>query len=268
MCTRGDLVPGIIGAAQSLVEPTPSDWPWSAPVRRGSRDERTVSQPERPVSGRARVATTIAAGGLVILGALLAVVLQAPPRVVSDNGIGAEETFGELLPRVTVCQAGERLPAGTAAVRISTGAYVGPAVSVEVVGGGRVLARGQRGSGWIASSLTFPLRPALAQAAEATLCLRRDSGSLAASLIGSATGRARAATADGSPLPGRMRVEYLAAGNHSWLALARHVARRMGLGHAPSGGWIVIPLFLLMALASVLAAWLMVHTQDERDHQP
>jgi hypothetical protein len=49
----------------------------------------------------------------------------------------------------------------------------------------------------------------------------------------------------------RLRVEYLRPGNSSWWSLASGVAHRIGLGHAPSGTWIV---FLLLALTIAIAA--------------
>ena len=77
-------------------------------------------------------------------------------------------------------------------------------------------------------------------------------------LAGNATHGALAATVNGRPVSGRMRVEYLARGNRSWLSLAKHVARRLGLGHAPAGTWIVLPLAALMATAVALGAWLLM----------
>jgi hypothetical protein len=215
------------------------------------------------VSARARVAITMAVGAALIGGLLLGVLLHAPYRVLASNRVAAEENLASFQRGGTFCQSREFLPAGTDALRVSTAAYVGPAISLSLSRGNTVLARGHRGAGWVASTLTFALRPRLRAPAQATLCLRRDNHALAAGLIGGGAFAAPEATLNGTPLRGRLRVEYLTAGQQSWLSLARHVVRRLGLGHAPSGGWIVIPLVLLMALATTLAAWLMLRTQDE-----
>jgi hypothetical protein len=214
------------------------------------------------MSTRTKAAITLAAGLLVIAAALLAVLLQSPRKVTGSNGI---TTVGELTGfhrHTVICQGGEVLPASTEAVRVSIAAYIGPAISMTVSHGGQSLAVASRGRGWVSSSLTLALRPSLTAPTEVTLCLRRDNSRLVAGVLGNATIPARAATVNAIRLPGRMRVEYLAAGEKSWLSLAHHVARRMGLGHdAPSGGWTVVPLALLMLCALALAGWLIVRTE-------
>jgi hypothetical protein len=214
------------------------------------------------MNSRTKAAITLAAGLLVIAAALLAVLLQAPRKVTGSNEIA---TVGELVsfrPQMTLCQGDELLPASTEAVRLSVAAYIGPAISITVSHGGQTLAVGSRGRGWVSSSLTLALRPALKAPSEVTFCLRRDHTRLVAGVLGNATSVARAATVNATPLAGRMRVEYLAAGDKSWLSLAHHVARRMGLGHdSPSGGWIVVPLAVLMLSALALAGWLIVRTE-------
>jgi hypothetical protein len=56
----------------------------------------------------------------------------------------------------------------------------------------------------------------------------------------------------------RFRVEYLRVGHSSWLSLASSVAHRMGLGHAPSGTWIVFLLIALMITVAALASRLIL----------
>lgn len=216
------------------------------------------------MSKRAQVAITLAAGLAVIAAALLAVVLQAPRRLIATNGVAPVATLIEFRPHTTVCQGDESVPAGTDALRVSAGAYIGPAVFVTLQRGGHTIARGHRESGWVSSSLTLPLSPASAAASTATICLRRDNGGLAAAIFGSETaGPLPAASANGRALTGRMRVEYLARGSRSWLSLAHFVARRMGLGHAPSGGWIVLPLAAMMLIAVALGGWLLIREPAE-----
>jgi hypothetical protein len=80
-------------------------------------------------------------------------------------------------------------------------------------------------------------------------------------LAGNVAPRALAATVNGKPLRGRLRIEYLARGHRSWLSLAKHVARRLGLARTPSGTWIVLPLVAMMAIAVALGGWLLMREQ-------
>jgi hypothetical protein len=201
----------------------------------------------------------------VIAAALFAVLLQSPRRVIATNRISATTELTEFRRHATVCQGAERIPAGTEALRISAAAYIGPRISLVVRSGTQPVSRGHQASGWVSSSLTLPLRPALKTGAEATICLTRDSGRLAAGVLGGETlGGLPVATANGAPLSGRMQVEYLARGNRSWLSLAHYVARRIGLDHAPSGGWIVIVLVAITFGTVGLAGWLLLREAPDR----
>jgi hypothetical protein len=200
--------------------------------------------------------------GFILITAVLGVILlQAPDGVLSTNSITVTQELGLFRERTTVCQANERLPASTAALRVSLGAIadVGPAVSVTVSHAGQGAARGHRSAGWNGSSLTVPLQPPVATPIDATICLTRGPGGMPVELTGNNAPTALAATANGKPLPGRMRIEYLRRGHRSWLSLAKRVARRLGLGHAPLGAWILLPLAAMMAIAVTLGAWLLIH---------
>jgi hypothetical protein len=201
----------------------------------------------------------------VIAATLIAVLLQSPRRVLATNRISVTGQLTGLRRHVTVCQGAERIPAGTEALRISAAAYIGPGVSLVVRSGSLAVSRGHQASGWVSSSLTLPLRPTINAGTAATICLTRDDGRLAAALLGGETsGALPVATANGAPLGGRMRVEYLARGNRSWLSLAHHVARRIGLDHAPSGGWIVIVLIAITLATVSLAGWLLLREAPDR----
>ena len=82
------------------------------------------------------------------------------------------------------------------------------------------MASGHRNSGWISNSLTLPLRPSVSTPTEANICLTRDSSALVAGVLGETASKAHAATSNGTPLPGRLRIEYLTRGQRSWLSLA------------------------------------------------
>jgi hypothetical protein len=200
----------------------------------------------------------MAVGAAAVTALLVGVLLKTPERVLGSNSITVAGLLGSAPSGTRICQTGERLPASTESLRISIAAYLGPGVSVAVLHDGRLLSRGERGAEWVSGSLTFRLHPALDSPVAATICLTRDGRNLALGLLGGATAPGVAATANGTALPGRMRVEYLARGHRSWLSLASTVARRMGLGHWPSGTWIVFLLLALMASACALGAKLVI----------
>jgi hypothetical protein len=89
---------------------------------------------------------------------------------------------------------------------------------------------------------------------DASICFALARSAGVARLDGQATPRSLAARDQhGRPLPGRVRIEYLAPG-HSWWSLAASVARRMGLGRAGSGIWIVVVAIALMVVVALLTA--------------
>lgn len=212
---------------------------------------------------RHHTAVTLALGFALIAAVLVGVLVQTPEQVISTNSITVAGALGDFQQDTTVCQADERLPASTVALRMSLIAYAGPAVSVTVSHEGRILASGHHNGGWISGSLTLSLKPPVSTPTDAKICLTRNPVALPIILFGNTTPPAFAATVNGTPLPGRMRVEYLAAGRRSWLSLAKHVARRLGLGHSPSGTWIVLPLAALMMISIALGTWLLIREQHE-----
>jgi hypothetical protein len=245
--------------------------PWAA-GRHASADP-SVQSPARPeylrhviatpvlsssVTVRRRVALTMTLGLLTVAALLVGVLSQAPRTVLASNSLPVRGRLGPLRPHTAVCQSHERLPRASAALRLSLNGYIGPAVTLTVSHAGRIVGRGHRSAGWLGSSLTFPLEPEAARGLDATICLTRDSGPLFLGINGGYAPRSRAATVDGKALPGRMRIEYLASGRRSWLSLAEQVARRLGLGHAPSGTWLAPLLTAMMALAVGLAAWVLL----------
>lgn len=209
---------------------------------------------------RSRVAITLALGLGVIAVALVVVVLQSPDEVISSNSTVVTEELGLFREHTVVCQAEERLPAAAVAARVSLGAvaHPGPAVFVSFSQHGHIVATGHRGGGWLGDSLALPLTPRVAALADTTICLTRGPATLPVELAGGAAASARAATVNGKALPGRLRVEYLRHGQRSWLSLAEHVARRLGLGRSPAGTWIVLPLLAMMAAAIALGVWLLM----------
>jgi hypothetical protein len=215
------------------------------------------------MSTRSRVAITMSCGLALIAVAVIAILAQTPDRVIASNSVNGGAELGLFHEHTAICQAGERFPAGTTALRVSLAAvaHPGPSVSVSVLSEGRPVTTGRRGAGWVSASLTLPLRPALAAQTDGKFCLTRGPAGLPIELVGNMAPPAVAVTQNGTPLSGRLRVEYLGHGQKSWLSLAKHVARRVGLLHEPSGTWIVIPLILLMAAVVGLAGWLLLREQ-------
>lgn len=212
---------------------------------------------------RSHVAITIGCGLAVIAAAVLVILVQVPDQVISSNQVAGGRELAFFHEHTTVCQGDERLPARTVALRVSLAAvaHVAPAVSVAASHEGRILAGGHRNAGWVGVSLTLPLQPAVPAPTDAKICLTRGPAGMPVELLGNVAPANRAATVNGNPLSGRMRVEYLTRGHQSWLALAKHVARRIGLLHEPSGTWIVVPLAALMSIAIALACWLLMREQ-------
>jgi len=210
------------------------------------------------MSARRRVAITLALGLVVITAALIGVLAQTPRALIASNGIYVTEELGLFHEHTTVCQAGERIPASTSALRISMVGHVGPAVAVTVSAAGQILARGNLGAGWESDSPTLSLQPAPAQPLQATICLTRAAGGLPVELTGGEAPKTLLASVGGEALSGRLRVEYLGSGHSSWLSLAKHVARRLGLGRSLSGTWLALPLIALMAAAVALGGWLLL----------
>jgi hypothetical protein len=203
----------------------------------------------------------MAVGFVLIVGVLIGILAHAPAEVLSTNYVRVTGPLGLFREHTTVCQANERIPTSTEAIRISLIAYLGSAVSLTVSREGQIVASGHHGAGWVSGSLTLPLRTPIAETLNAKICITRDPGYLPVELAGDTAPRALAATVDGTPLTGRMRIEYLGRGDRSWLSLTKHVARRLGLGHSPSGAWIVLPLAVMMAIAVTLGAWLLLREQ-------
>jgi hypothetical protein len=202
----------------------------------------------------------------VVAIALALVLSSSPPAVTRAHGpVASAFDFGRTRVRSKICQAGETMPAGTTAIRVWL-----EAVTVEALSGSHVLARGARGAGWTAGSVTIPVGPSPRRSSQVTVCVDmaqarepidlqgvRTAKKVAAfdiqsPLSGSAQGQA--ATQREGPLPGRIVIEYLRAGKASWWSLARSVARRMGLGHAGSGPAIpLLALALMVAVAVVMS---------------
>jgi hypothetical protein len=144
----------------------------------------------------------------------------------------AVATLAQGGPRV--CQPGQLVPAGTAAVAVlatpAGGRPVGPLVA-ELRGATGVVATGRSAGGhrggWLAAPLDRPVRAPL----EASVCVRQVGGAPAL-VSGVPTVPATAARAARRRLPGALSLRYLRPGRESWVELAPVVAARAEIATA------------------------------------
>ena len=200
------------------------------------------------------------AAGIAITGIATARVLsESPLTVLASNSIPVTEALALPWSNPSVCQAGERLPAGTVAIRLSVAAVVGPAVRVTAVSGSHIRASGEQQSGWTGNTVTVPVRRVAETVSPAEICFAADPSSEAVGAFGSPTSpQAAARTSHGEAFPGRLRIEYMTTGHRSWLALASLVAGHMAFGRAWSGKWVVFLVAILMLVVAVLVSQLIL----------
>lgn len=204
---------------------------------------------------RIRVALAV---GLALIALALVVTLAHTPLTVARGGVATEHTLVNTALPASACQGGETLPRGTTALRLSLTAALGPQVTVTVLSGSHLIARGVTQPGWSDASVTVPVRPLSHTVAPVKVCfaMKLMNGKIA--MRGSPTSRALAATSRKEILPGRMGIEYLHPGGSSWWSQATAVVRRLGLGRAASGTWNAFLVIALVASLISLSSWLVV----------
>jgi predicted membrane protein DUF2142 len=202
-------------------------------------------------TARSRVRVALVVGLSLIAFAAVAVLSSSPLVVAGGNSVEPRASVIVTRSNAVYCQGGETLPAGTAAIRVWVITNVSPRVQVIVYSGLRIVTRGELPPGRLASTLAIPVSRVSRALADVEVCFKVGPVVERMLLIG---GR----TPDWRPgeTPVKVRVEYLRAGPRSWWSLAPSVARHIGLGRAPSGTWAWLTPIVLMALASVLAVWL------------
>jgi hypothetical protein len=195
--------------------------------------------------------------GLALVAVAIALVLSgSPPRVASTNSVPFARRIAFSLGGASVCQASETLPAGTSAIRLSLGADLGPKVTVKVLAGERTATHGVRGAGWAGGAVTVRVKPTQRQLDDATVCFSFTGANEVVSVWGMRTHRKLAAISSHGALAGRVRIEYLQPGRSSWWSSALSVARRIGLGRAWPGTWVVLLVMLLMLATGAIVLWL------------
>jgi hypothetical protein len=205
-----------------------------------------------------RAALAIGLALIVVTGVL--VLSQSPLRVLATNSTPLGAELAVTAASTSACQAGEQLARGTVAIRLSIGAFTGPAVRVKVLSGTRVIASGEHASGWDGASVTIPVRAVTHATSPVKICFaipHPDGESV--KLFGLHTAGAIALrTTTGQALNGRLSIEELGQERASWLTLLPSVARNMGFGRAWSGIWVVWLVVILMLAVTTLASRLIL----------
>jgi hypothetical protein len=207
-----------------------------------------------------RVRVALVAGLLVVAAAVAITLTRSPPVIAGSDftplaGVLAETSSNGAL----ACQPAETLPQGTSAIRLSLYALVGPRLTVRVFSGNHILASGTREAGWIGQSPIVQLQPVSARTSPVKVCFTLGQSLGLVTLYGFNSAPAKAVTLEGGArLVGRLRIEYLKNGSHSWLSQALVIARHMGLGRWPTGSWIVLLELALMTGVLAGVSWLTV----------
>jgi hypothetical protein len=197
---------------------------------------------------------TLCAGLALLVLAVGLVLSGSPVRVLGTNSVREGGTAFAMRGGEGACQGNETLPRGTSALRLGLEARVGPKITLAVFSRGGVLARATRGSGWTGGDVTVPIAQVPRAISSARICFTLGPTREFVLRLGR---ELRARNAHGVPSL-RMRIEYLAPGEATWWASALSVARRIGLGRAPSGTWVALLLVALMAIVATLASYLCV----------
>jgi hypothetical protein len=198
--------------------------------------------------------------GLTLIAAILAVTLaRSPPILAGTNRVPAERPVGIAEEAIGACQAGETLPAGTSAIRLSLIAIIGARVSVKVLSGPKLLTQGATAAGWTGSEVAVAVAPLARSVSPVTVCFNLTGVNGEEQVRGRDTPAAVAAVSrSGQRLNGRFRVEYVRAGHTSWLSLLASIARHMSWGRGWSGIWIVFFILALALAVVTLTSWAIV----------
>jgi hypothetical protein len=185
--------------------------------------------------------------GLVLTVAAIAFDLSRVPLVAANPTPASSQTGVTVLHKKTsVCQAAETMPKGTTAIRVPLFAVLGPAVSISVTQGRRLIAHAKHAAGWMGGSVTVPLSKQARTTFDATVCAMVPANAYEPIVLRTSPAKKSTATIGAKPIRGHIAIEYLSPDRSSWLSLVPEVARRMGLGRAWGGTWIVLLVVLMM----------------------
>jgi hypothetical protein len=197
--------------------------------------------------------------GLALTLLAVALVLSGSPvTVAGTNSVPLPLTnIGNLKGGQGGCVDGGTVPQGTSAIRLSLASNTGPRVRLTAESSGLNITHGTVAAGWgVARSVTIPVERVSRTVPNSRVCISIGPAVEEIEVKGAfeqvttPTGRVEKF--------GKFRIEYLRPAHESWWARASSVAHRMGLGHAPSGTWIVFGEIALMIAITVLASRLVL----------
>lgn len=204
-----------------------------------------------------RIRITIAIGlALTVVAAGVALARSPLVRIGSDGTPLPTEVGATAVP-ATVCQGEETVPAGTTAIRVSMLSLMGPRVKLVAHSQGQVVTSGELGYGWTGSIVSIPVKRVVGTHPHTTICVSLAKRRQLVNLRGADTKISPAVIEGSHVLTGRMRFDYMQPDSKSWFSLALPTARRIGLNIGGGAGIVVIPLLLLLSVAT-LASWLLV----------
>jgi len=192
--------------------------------------------------------------GLTLIVVAIGVVLsRSPLKAAGANSVLDQETTTYTHGNISGCEVSGTLPARTTAIRLSLAANVGPWVRIRVLAGSRLLTQGERAAGWGADkTVTVPVAPLSHTVHGALVCTAVGPAVEFLHIMGTP---AKSTSPEGRNLAGiELRMEYLRPGPKSWLSLAPAISRRMGLGRAAGGTWVVFLALALMIAVAILAS--------------
>jgi hypothetical protein len=180
---------------------------------------------------------------------------QKDSRVSGTNSFAARDGTVTLAPGQRLCEAGEIVPADTAAVELSVGTGDAPGAPLAVTlrdGDERVLARGRAPGGYHNGLVAIPIPVQRTTRTGVEVCVERT-GPGTALLYGlaNATGKL---TLNGKARAGALRLAYKRPGRESWLALSPTIAHRFAQAKTRiAGPWLFWVLIAVSLLSGALA---------------
>jgi hypothetical protein len=203
------------------------------------------------------VRAALAIGLALMATALIVVLSQSPLTVAGTNSIPAYKAVASAAGGSGGCQPSGTMPRGTSAIRISASANTGPRVTVKALSGAQLITSGERDAVWgVDETVTVPVKRVPRAIPNTSICIAFGPTVEHIQINGALVPTTSASGQSGRAL--MFRVEYLRPGHSSWWSLASSVARRIGLGHAAAGTWIVFALIALMVAVIALASWLLL----------
>jgi hypothetical protein len=192
--------------------------------------------------------------GLALIGvAIIAVLAHSPLKVAGTNTIPAKNYIElEEKGKLGNCQPAGTLPRGTSAIRVAIeGLYFSPAVSVKVSAGSSVLREGRQIAGGVsAPTVTVPISSLPHEVHGARICTTVGPAIEPIRYYG--IPRHTSAPQTNQLQEAELHMDYLRPGPKSWWSFVPSIAYHMGLGHVPSGTWVVfLVLVLMLALIAI-----------------